>query len=120
MQHTLLDCDSQVFVNSIIISLSVLAERPVQDVLSCYPVLGILSLVSCAVPAHIFFYFVLIEMTSHNTYCLFHLQKTKRGAFCPITAVLMAVLSFVLDILDVLDVLLCLIHHICPTSSVFT
>ncbi len=44
------DFDSQVFLNRrITISLSVLAERPVQEVLSCYPVLGILSLVSCAV-----------------------------------------------------------------------
>ncbi len=43
------DCDSQVFLNRTIISLSVLAERPSQEVLSCYPVLGILSLVSCAV-----------------------------------------------------------------------
>jgi hypothetical protein len=38
--------------------------------------------------------------------------------FCPITAVLMAVLSFVLDILDVLDVLLCLLYHICPVLPV--
>jgi hypothetical protein len=31
------------FREPIIISLSVLAERPVQEVLSCYPVLGVLS-----------------------------------------------------------------------------
>jgi hypothetical protein len=43
-------------------------------------------------------------MTSHNDYCHCHLLQ-KRGPFCPITAVLLAVLSFVLGILNVLDVL---------------
>jgi hypothetical protein len=36
----------------------------------------------------------------------------KRGPFCPITAVLMAVLSFVLDILDVLDVLMSALSYL--------
>jgi hypothetical protein len=78
------DCDSQVFLNSIIISLIVLAERLV--LLSCpgYPVLSIL----CC-PAHLFFYFVLFAMTSHNTYCLFHLLRSilsnySRPYGCPI------------------------------------
>jgi hypothetical protein len=51
------------FREPIIISLDILAECPVQEVLSCYPVLGILSLVSCAGPAHLFFYFVVVALT---------------------------------------------------------
>jgi hypothetical protein len=83
-------------------------------ILSGCPVLGILCY-TCALLLSFLSWFA---MTSHNT-CLSHLlQEKERSSFCPITAVLMAVLSFVLDILDVLDVLLCLLYHICPALPV--
>jgi hypothetical protein len=60
-----------------------------------------------------------LKLAAHQSwYMSYSSPSRKRGPFCPITAVLMAVLSFVLDILDVLDVLLCLLYHICPVLPV--
>ena len=83
----------------------------------CCPV--ILSWVSCpSYPVHLFFYFVVVTLTSHNICCLFHLQKQKEvpsvqlqlSLFCPVVCPGHSI--------DVLGVLVCLIHHSCPVWSI--
>ncbi len=79
-------------------------------ILSGCPVLGIL----CYTCGLLLSYLSWFAMTSHNMYMSYSSPTRKRGPFCPITAVLMAVLSFVLDILCPE----CLLYHICPSLPV--
>jgi hypothetical protein len=77
-----------------------------------------------------FFYFVLVAKGPVLVTVDIFICYNKKGPVCPITAALMDVLLFVLDILDVLlfvldildvlDVLLSLNHHRCYALSVFT